>query len=100
MQRSSPLISSFPDFPRSQDFLDELEGKAPSSPAIRTKDEGDSKLASSGSIKKNRSSRTKQRRSSVSDGAESLSRSGSDSSVSQQRRGSKNSSGETAAIHG
>lgn len=83
-----------------QDFLDELEGKAPSSPAIRTKDEGDSKLASSGSIKKNRSSRTKQRRSSVSDGAESLSRSGSDSSVSQQRRGSKNSSGETAAIHG
>merc|ERR1711899_201985 len=41
--------------------------------------------------KKQKSSR--QRRSSMSDGAESLSRSGSDSSVSQQRRDSKNSDG-------
>lgn len=79
-----------------QDFLDELEGKAPNSPAIGTKDE-----AGGAAKKASRSSRPKNRRSSVSDGAESLSRSGSDSSVSQQRRDSKNSSGEAAnTIHG
>merc|ERR1719471_1847055 len=81
-----------------QDFLDELEGKAPNSPAIRTKGESSTDAATGngnsgsgsggGSLKKKRSSR---RRSSVSDGAESLSRSGSDSSVSQQRRDAKNS---------
>merc|ERR1712223_2155267 len=45
-----------------------------------------------GSMKKKQRS-SQRRRSSVSDGAESLSRSGSDSSVSQQRRDSKNSDG-------
>jgi len=85
-----------------QDFLDELDGKAPNSPAIRTKGESSTDAPSNnqgngsgggggGSMKKKRSSQ--RRRSSVSDGAESLSRSGSDSSVSQQRRDSKNSDG-------
>merc|ERR1719278_188994 len=79
-----------------QDFLDELEGKAPNSPAIRTKGESSTdgptgngnRGGGGGSLKKKRSSR---RRSSMSDGAESLSRSGSDSSVSQHRKDSKNS---------
>jgi len=79
-----------------QDFLDELEGKAPNSPAIRTKGESSTdgptgngnRSGGGGSLKKKRSSR---RRSSMSDGAESLSRSGSDSSVSQHRKDSKNS---------
>lgn len=70
-----------------QDFLDELEGKAPSSPAVRTKDESATVVDSAG-VKK----RLSKRRSSMSDGAESLSRSGSDSSVSHQR----NSTGATA----
>jgi len=82
-----------------QDFLDELDGKAPNSPAIRTKGESSTDAPSNnqgngsggGSMKKKRSSQ--RRKSSVSDGAESLSRSGSDSSVSQQRRDSKNSDG-------
>merc|ERR1739838_205973 len=82
-----------------QDFLDELEGKAPNSPAIRTKGESSTdgptgngnRGSGGGSLKKKRSSQ--RRKSSVSDGAESLSRSGSDSSVSQQRRDSKNSDG-------
>merc|ERR1719278_1611891 len=79
-----------------QDFLDELEGKAPNSPSIRTKGESSTdgptgngnRGGGGGSLKKKRSSR---RRSSMSDGAESLSRSGSDSSVSQHRKDSKNS---------
>lgn len=93
-----------------QDFLDELEGKAPNSPAIRSKDEGDgggggskisvSSLVGGGSLKKKRSARTKQRRSSVSDGPESLSRSGSDSSVSDQRRASKTSTDAANNLHG
>ena len=81
-----------------QDFLDELEGKAPNSPSVRTKVESSSATSATGNgngggsmKKKQRSSRA--RRSSMSDGAESLSRSGSDSSVSQQRRDSKNSDG-------
>jgi hypothetical protein len=76
-----------------QDFLDELEGKAPSSPALRPKADGEAKVG--GSLKKKKKST---RRSSVSDGGESLSRSGSDSSMSQQRRGSKNS--EATNMHG
>merc|ERR1712083_551407 len=53
-----------------QDFLDELEGKAgASSPSIRTKDI--SNTDGKGSVRKKRTSRTK-RRSSVSDGGESL----------------------------
>ena len=68
--------------------MDELEGKAPSSPAIRAKDESTTDSGGNVGLKKRRS----KRRSSVSDGAESLSRSGSDSSVSHQR----NSSGATA----
>jgi len=73
--------------------------KLQNSPAIRTKGESSTDAPSNsqgngsggggGSMKKKRSSQ--RRRSSVSDGAESLSRSGSDSSVSQQRRDSKNS---------
>merc|ERR1712029_1120091 len=62
-----------------QDFLDELEGKAPSSPAIRAKDESTTDGSNAG-----RTNRRSKRRSSMSDGAESLSRSGSDS-VSNQR---------------
>ena len=73
-----------------------MEGKAPNSPAIRTKGESatdgptgnGNRGSGGGSLKKKRSSR---RRSSMSDGAESLSRSGSDSSVSQHRKDSKNS---------
>jgi len=81
-----------------QDFLDELEGKAPNSPSVRTKVESSSATSATGngngggSMKKKQKS-SRQRRSSMSDGAESLSRSGSDSSVSQQRRDSKNSDG-------
>jgi len=71
-----------------QDFLDELEGKAPSSPAIRAKDESTTDGSNAG-----RTNRRSKRRSSMSDGAESLSRSGSDSSVSNQR----NSGGGTGA---
>jgi len=63
-----------------QDFLDELEGKAPSSPAVRAKDE-----SVTDGLRKKRSSK---RRSSMSDGAESLSRSGSDSSVAANQRNS------------
>merc|ERR1719412_2077003 len=95
-QRLDKLRSELKKF---QDFLDELDGKAPNSPAIRTKGESSTDAPSNsqgngsggggGSMKKKRSSQ--RRRSSVSDGAESLSRSGSDSSVSQQRRDSKNS---------
>jgi len=68
--------------------LDELEGKAPSSPAIRAKDESTTDGSNAG-----RTNRRSKRRSSMSDGAESLSRSGSDSSVSNQR----NSGGGTGA---
>jgi len=64
-----------------QDFLDELEGKAPSSPAVRSKDDESATEVDHAGAKKRRS----KRRSSMSDGAESLSRSGSDSSVSHQR---------------
>jgi len=72
-----------------QDFLDELEGKAPSSPAIRTKDES---ATDGGGGKAGRTNRRSKRRSSMSDGAESLSRSGSDSSVSNQRNSSTGAS--------
>ena len=68
--------------------MDELEGKAPSSPAIRAKDESTTDGSNAG-----RTNRRSKRRSSMSDGAESLSRSGSDSSVSNQR----NSGGGTGA---
>jgi len=72
-----------------QDFLDELEGKAPSSPAIRAKDES---ATDGGGGKAGRTNRRSKRRSSMSDGAESLSRSGSDSSVSNQRNSSTGAS--------
>ncbi len=72
-----------------KDFLDELEGKAPSSPAIRTKDES---ATDGGGGKAGRTNRRSKRRSSMSDGAESLSRSGSDSSVSNQRNSSTGAS--------
>merc|ERR1712038_401618 len=55
-----------------QDFLDELDGKAPNSPAIRTKGESSTDAPSSVTDgRKKRSSRSR-RKSSVSDGAESL----------------------------
>ena len=72
-----------------KDFLDELEGKAPSSPAIRTKDES---ATDGGGGNAGRTNRRSKRRSSMSDGAESLSRSGSDSSVSNQRNSSTGAS--------
>ena len=67
-----------------QDFLDELEGKTPNSPAVRVNEiQGTSKTDGGPNKSKSaKNGRTSKRRSSVSDGAESLSRSASDSSVS------------------
>merc|ERR1712156_1234919 len=59
------------DLKKFQDFLDELDGKAPNSPAIRAKDESTTDGSNAG-----RTNRRSKRRSSMSDGAESLSRSG------------------------
>merc|ERR1719219_1307725 len=77
-----------------QDFLDELEGKAPNSPSMRNSSalvKDDKGSVTDG--RKKRSSRSR-RKSSVSDGAESLSRSASDSSVQRENNGTKSNGSE------
>ena len=71
-----------------QDFLDELEGKAPNSPSMRNSALVKDDKGSVTDGRKKRSSRSR-RKSSVSDGAESLSRSASDSSVQRENNGTK-----------
>lgn len=76
------------DLKKFQDFLDELEGKAPNSPSMRNSALVKDDKGSVTDGRKKRSSRSR-RKSSVSDGAESLSRSASDSSVQRENNGTK-----------
>jgi hypothetical protein len=80
--------------------LDELEGKAPNSPAVRNSSHHGSNDETSKTDGGKRTSRSK-RRSSVSDGAESLSRSASDSSVSNPKGGNAGDKNEnvTTPLH-
>jgi len=81
------------DLKKFQDFLDELEGKAPNSPSMRNSVLVKDDKGSVTDGRKKRSSRSR-RKSSVSDGAESLSRSASDSSVQRENNGTKSNGSE------